>query len=331
MAVAQAQTITILTHDSFALDKALIKQFERSGVKLRFIKGGDAGAMLNKAILSKSAPVADVIYGIDNILLTKALAADILEPYKPQNLAGLYPDLLLDQSGRATPVNFGYVTLNYDLAAFKNKPLPKTLQDLAKPAFAKQLVVQNPATSSPGVAFLVASVQAFGEDYLQFWEDLRKNGVRVANGWSEAYYTQFSRAGGDRPLVVSYNTSPAAEFYYGAAKTSMTAPPTANLLLQNSFKQVEFVGVLKGTRQPKAAQKFIDWLISKEVQENIPTQMWVYPALRQADLPEVYRWAKQPTAGDGAISYKNADNLQRWIRDWTKVVLQGQSAKSIKP
>lgn len=296
-ALAQQTSLTVLTHDSWALDKSLIAQFKRdSGIRLRFLKGGDSGAMLNKAILTRAAPIADVIYGFDNTMLSRALQAEILLPYRSPELPNLRQELLRDQTFRATPVNFGYVALNYDRAFFQHRPLPQRFADLATPEFARLLVVQNPATSSPGLAFLLATVASFGEDrYLNFWEDLRKSGVRVVSGWSDAYYTHFTRAGGDRPLVVSYSTSPAAELFFSEATPRPTEPPTASLFLPgSSFFQIEYVGILRGTRNLRAAQRFVDWLISRPAQQSIPLHMWVYPARREASLPEVFRWAKTP-------------------------------------
>jgi len=332
-AISLAQTtLTVLTHDSWALDKKLIAQFEQQGIKLKFLKGGDAGEMLNKAILSKGAPLADVIYGFDNTMLSKVLASGILERYVSPQLKNLRSEVLLDPTGFALPVDYGYVALNYDKDYFKDKPLPQTFADLRKPEFAKLLVVENPATSSPGLAFLLATVAAFGEEgYLGFWEDLRKSGVRVASGWTEAYYTHFTRAKGDRPLVVSYATSPAAELFYSEARPKPAEPPTGNLLFpQSAFFQVEFVGILKGTKNREAARKFVDWLLSKPAQEDIPTQMWVYPALREAALPDVFKFAERPTEPARLTPQAIAQNRDRWIREWTGVVLQGQSADSVK-
>ncbi|MBF6593938.1 MAG: thiamine ABC transporter substrate-binding protein [Thermaceae bacterium] len=326
---SQQSTLTILTHDSWALDKKLIAQFEQqNGIKLEFLKGGDAGAMLNKAILSKEAPLADVIYGFDNTLLSKALEAGILERYVSPQLKNLRSETLLDPQDYALPVDYGFVALNYDKAYFQNQALPKSFADLAKPEFAKLLVTENPATSSPGLAFLLATVAAFGEDhYLGFWEDLRKNGVLVVNGWSEAYYTHFSRAGGDRPLVVSYTTSPAAELFYSEVKPRPSEPPTGNLLFpQSALFQVEFVGILKGSKNQVAARKFVDWLLSKPAQEDIPTQMWVYPSRREAALPEVFKWAETPSQPARLSPQQIAKGRERWIAEWTQVVLQGQSA-----
>ncbi|MER3536188.1 MAG: thiamine ABC transporter substrate-binding protein [Thermus sp.] len=329
LAFGFAQELTVLTHSSFSLDKALIEEFQRTtGIRLRFLKGGDAGETLNKAILSKGAPIADVLYGFDNTFLSRALEADLLLPYRSPEIRNLRSALLLDPSLRALPVDYGYVSLNYDKSFFKDRPLPKTPQDLARPEYVKLLVVENPATSSPGLAFLMATVARFGEDaYLDFWAGLR-GGVRVAKGWSEAYYTHFTLYKGDRPIVVSYTTSPAAEVYYSGGKYE--EPPTENLFPELAFFQVEFVGILKGTKNLEAARKFVDWLLSKPVQENIPTEMWVYPARRDARLPEVFKWAPEPIGPVRLDPSLIAKNRERWIDEWTRVVLQGKSPEEVR-
>ncbi|MER3479899.1 MAG: thiamine ABC transporter substrate-binding protein [Meiothermus sp.] len=329
--LAWGQTLTLLTHESFSLDKNLIAQFEQqSGIKLRILKAGDAGETLNRAILTKAAPVADVLYGFDNSMLAKALAADILEPYRSPQLAYVRPELALDQTYRALPVDFGYVALNYDKAYFQDKPLPQSFAELAQPEWARLLVVENPASSSPGLAFLLATVATFGQDgYLDFWEGLRKGGVRVEKGWSEAYYTAFSKNGGDRPLVVSYATSPAAELFYSQKKLSQ--PPTGNLLLPgSSFLQIEYVGILRGSKNRAAARRFVDWLLSKPVQEDIPTQMWVYPTRVDAALPPVFQWAEVPKEPAKLSPQQIARDAERWVAEWSRVVLQGQSAEAVR-
>ncbi|APD08802.1 MULTISPECIES: thiamine ABC transporter substrate-binding protein [Thermus] len=330
LAFGLAQEVTLLTHQSFSLDKGLIAQFEReTGLKLRILKAGDAGETLNRAILTKNAPIADVLYGFDNTFLSRALEADILLPYRSPAIQSLKATLLLDPTFRALPVDYGWVSLNYDKAYFQNRPLPKAPEDLARPEYARLLVVQNPATSSPGLAFLMATVARFGEDgYLDFWARLRDGGVRVAKGWSEAYYTHFTLYKGDRPLVVSYTTSPAAEVYYSEGKYQ--EPPTGNLFPELAFFQVEFVGILKGTKNLEGARRLVDWLLSRPVQENIPTEMWMYPARRDAKLPEVFRFAPEPLGSVRLDPKRMAENRERWIEEWTKVVLQGQSPEAVR-
>ena len=336
---ARQRTLTVVTHDSFDLSKKLIAEFERAnGVSLKFIKGGDAGAMLNKLVLSKSAPIADATYGIDNTLLERALKADILEPYRSPNSGIIPPQYVLDIKYRLTSVDYGFVALNYDRAYFKtnNLALPKTLNDLTSPEYKSLLVVQNPATSSTGLAFLLSTVKTFGAGaYLNFWKALRDNDALVTAGWDAAYNTEFTKNGGSRPIVVSYASSPAAEVFYATApKDGKPAEsPTANLLLPgSSFLQIEGVGILKGTKNRDLARKFVDFMITKAVQSDFPTRMWVYPVNPQARLDPVYAFAQKPNAAQTAnlSSQTIAKNAGAYIDAWTKVVVQGLEPDSLK-
>ncbi len=322
---AQQRVLTVITHDSFNLSKDVVAAFEaKENIKLAFVKGGDAGAMTNKLILTKSNPIADVVFGIDNSLMAKALQADILESYRPKMAAALEKFSILDAKWRISPVNYGFVCLNYDLAWFEKAKLalPKSLEDLTKPAYKSLLVVQNPATSSPGLAFYFATLKFFGErKALEFWAGLKTNDVKVAAGWEAAYYSDFSRNGGTRPIVVSYSSSPAAEVFYGDGKTATTA----NLLLPgSSFLQIEGVAVLRGTKNSDLAHKFIDFMLEPRTQADIPTNMWVYPAIKGIALPDVFSFAIRPKETQISSFSANimAVNQQRWIEAWTRVVLQ---------
>ncbi len=337
---AQKRTLTVVTHDSFDLSKTLIAKFEReNGVSLKFIKGGDAGAMLNKLVLSKSAPIADATYGIDNTLLERALEADILEPYRSPNSATIPPQYVLDDKYRLTSVDYGFVALNYDRAYFKtnNLALPKTLYDLTRPEYKGLLVVPNPATSSTGLAFLFSSVKTFGAGaYLNFWKALRDNDALVTAGWDAAYNTEFTKNGGSRPIVVSYASSPAAEVFYAPAPKNGQKPaesPTANLLLPgSSFLQIEGVGILKGTKNRDLARKFVDFMITEAVQSDFPTRMWVYPVDPRARLDPVYAFAQKPSGAQTATlsSQTIAKNASAYIDAWTKVVVQGLEPDGLK-
>jgi thiamine transport system substrate-binding protein len=320
---AQQRTLTVITHDSFNLSKEIVQAFEsRESIKVAFIKGGDAGAMTNRLILSRENPIADVIYGIDNTLLARALKAGILESYRPKAAALLEKNTFLDAKWRITPTNYGYVALNYDLAWFEKTKLalPKTLDDLTKPMYKGLLVVQNPATSSPGLAFLLATIKHFGEaKAFNFWSALQKNDLKIATGWETAYYTDFSHNGGSRPIVVSYTSSPAAEVFYGDGKTQTTA----NLLLPgSSFLQIEGVAVLKGTKNQDLARKFIDFMLEPRTQTDIPVQMWVYPSLRGTPLPAVFKFAEKPSQSSSLAPSTIATNEKRWVQRWIEVVLQ---------
>lgn len=323
------QTVTVMTHDSFAVSEAVLAQFERDNdAKVVILKSGDAGSALNKAILSKDAPLADAIFGVDNTFMSRALNAGIVEPYASPELASVPAQLKLDPSNRLLPVTYGHVTVNYDKAYFAEEGLapPASLRDLADPRYKGLLVVQNAATSSPGLAFLLATVAAFpeGSDYpwQQFWRDLRANDVYISPDWSDAYYTQFSGSSGKgpRPLVVSYATSPAAEVFFSEGK--LAEPPTSNVE-GTAFEQVEFAGVLKGARNRALAEKFIDFMLGQVFQEDIPLQMFVYPTRSGATLPEVFTQFAQPPQGALSLPPEQIDaGREGWIEEWTRIAIK---------
>ena len=320
-------TLTVMTHDSFAASEPIITAFEKvNNVKVAFLKSGDAGAALNKAILTADAPLADVFYGVDNTFLSRALEAGIYAPYASPLLAQIPAEFKLDPQERALPVDYGDVCINYDKAYFAthNLPVPVTLEDLAKPAYSRLLVVENPATSSPGLAFLLATIKHFGPDgYLDFWKSLRANGVVVVDGWETAYYTNFSGSSGhgSQPLVVSYASSPAAEVVFST--TPLTEAPIGTLLGPGTcFRQIEFVGILKGTKHLALAEKFVDFMLGRQFQEDMPLQMYVYPVNLLAKLPDVFvKYAQIPDQSavlDPAVISASRD---QWVQAWTQTVL----------
>ena len=325
--VSAKETITLMTHDSFNISKDVIGQFEQANqVTVRFLKAGDAGAALIQAILSKGNPMADVFFGVDNTFLSRALKADIFLPYGSPLLAKIPAELQLDKENRLVPVSYGDVCLNIDKKWFADKGLkvPTDLADLIKPEYKGLTVVENPATSSPGLAFLLATIGRFGETgYLEFWKKMRSNKVLVANGWEDAYYGSFTAASkGDRPIVVSYASSPAAVVYY--AKDPMNEAPTAAVVSNRSaFRQIEFVGILRGTKKQQMAEKLVDFMLSRPFQEDIPLQMFVFPANTEAVLPPVFR--KYAVIADSPAEVDPAaieTNREQWIEAWTDAVLR---------
>jgi len=319
--------VTLMTHDSFSADKALLERFENQhGVTLRILKIGDAGAALNQAILSKNNPLADVFYGVDNTFMSRALKADIFIPYASPYLENIPDHLKLDSQNRLLPVDFGDVCLNYDKKWFIEKGMqpPHGLEDLLKPEFKSLTVVQNPATSSPGMAFLLATVGRFGSDgHLKFWKALRENDVYVTSGWSEAYYGQFTRAkGGTRPIVVSYASSPPAEVYY--SETKLDDSPTAAVLSPlSTFRQIEFVGILKGTRQQDLAARLVDFLLGPDFQKGIPLNMWVFPADASVPLPEIFKKYTKIAETPVLLTPQAIEiGREKWLEAWMETVLR---------
>jgi len=323
----EPQTLTIMTHDSFAISEMLIKSFEEeNNAKVVFLKSGDAGAVLNRAILTKDAPLADLLFGVDNTFLSRALEADIFEVYESPALADIDDSFKLDSTHRATPVDYGDVCINYDKAYFadNNLPVPNSLEALTKPEYTGLLVVENPATSSTGLAFLLATVAHFEDSYPDFWNALKENDVVVVDGWETAYYTNFSGSSGHglQPMVVSYGTSPAAEVIF--AETPLANAPTASILGPDTcFRQIEFVGILKETQRWDLAEKFVDFMLSKQFQEDMPLQMFVYPVNPDAELPEQFvKYAQAPSQPATLAPEEIAANRDRWIQEWTDIVLK---------
>lgn len=323
----QARTIRLMTHDSFDISEEVINQFtEQTGVAVEVFKAGDAGEVVNQAVLAQDDPLADVLYGVDNTFLTRALENNIFLPYASPVLENIDDALKLDPENRALPVDFGDVCLNYDKAWFAEQGLvpPQTLADLADPAYADLTVVQNPATSSPGLAFLLTTIETFGEEgYLDYWQQLVDNGVKVTDGWSEAYYGDFTAASdGDRPIVVSYASSPPAEVYF--AEEQPDEAPTAAIVGDGTcFRQVEFVGILRGTENEATAQLLVDYILSQPFQEDIPLHMFVYPANETADLPPVFaEFSELPANPVTMTPERIAANREQWVQAWTETVLR---------
>ncbi len=320
--------LTVMTHDSFAVSQEVVQTFEQTNnVKVTFLASGDTGAALNKAILSKDAPLADVFYGVDNTFLSRALEADIFEPYQSPALAKVLAAFRLDPENRLLPVDYGDVCINYDKAYFAEKDLlvPAVLEDLLMPKYNGLLVVENPATSSPGLAFLLATIAHFGDPgYLDFWADLRENGLVVVNDWETAYYANFSASSGQglQPMVVSYGSSPPAEVIF--AEIALDDVPTASIVGPDTcFRQIEFVGILKGSQNRALAEKFVDFMLSTQFQEDMPLQMFVFPVNPDAALPDEFvKYAQIPDQPAKLDPADIAANREQWIQAWTDVVLR---------
>jgi thiamine transport system substrate-binding protein len=320
------RTLTVMTHDSFAMSDDVLAAFEEANnVKVTFLKAGDTGSALNQAILAKGSPLADVFYGVDNTFLSRALTEDIFEPYAAPALAQIPDAFELDPKQRLLPVDYGDVCLNYDLGWFEQEGLapPASLADLAAPAYQGLSVVTNPATSSPGLAFLFATIAAFGEEgYLDYWLSLKGNDVRIVNDWESAYYTEFTRAGGDRPIVLSYGSSPAFEMIY--ADPPLEKAPTGALVSANAcFRQVEFVGILRGTQKRDLAEQWIDFMLSTAFQEDMPLNMFVFPVLPEAKLDPAFEQYLFIPAEPANLPAELIDaQRESWIQEWTESILR---------
>ena len=324
--------VVLVTHDSFAISEATIATFENeSDMTVEILRAGDAGQMVNQAILTRNNPLGDVLYGVDNTFLSRALNGEIFAPYESSQKQYILPEFIPDDTNRVTPVNFGDVCLNYDIAYFEENALalPASLQELTRAEYAGLLVVENPATSSPGLAFLLATVAEFGIEgeyaFLDFWQDLRRNDVLVVDGWTEAYYGEFSAPGrdtGTRPLVVSYASSPPAEVLYSESPDE--GPFTGAIAAENMcFRQVEYVGVLTGASNPAGARLLVDFMLSPVFQEDIPLNMFVFPVIADIELPPLFQELAPIPETPASLDYDQIEaNRESWIQAWTEVMLR---------
>ena len=315
-------TLRLVTHDSFAVSDDVIASFtEATGIKVKIVASGDAGAALNQSIVNRRHPLGDVFFGVDNTFLTRALDADLFVRYASAALAQVDDRWELDKDHRVTPIDHGDVCVNYDKSAFPTRP-PSSFDDLVSPADKGKLVVENPATSSPGLAFLLSTVAEYGETGWQaYWKKLRANGVSVANGWEEAYNQSFSGGSGqgDKPMVVSYSTSPPAEVVF--ADPQPKEAPTG-VVTATCFGQVELAGILRHSKHQAESRKLIDFMLSKRFQEDMPLQMFVFPVLDGAKLPDAF--VEHAAKVDHPLSVPSDEidkNRERWIEEWTSIVL----------
>ncbi|BDD75118.1 thiamine ABC transporter substrate-binding protein [Streptomyces violaceolatus] len=326
-----SRTVTLVSHDSWAVSKDVIAAFEKnSGYKVKVLEDGDAGQAVNKAILTKDNPQGDVFFGVDNTLLSRALDNGLFQSYEAKGSDLVLPEYRADrEKHRVTPVDTGDICVNYDKAYFREHGLtpPRTLDDLVKPEYKDLLVTENAGSSSPGLGFLLGTAAKYGDEGWEgYWKKLKSNGVKVVDSWEQAYNEEFSgsaggkKAKGDRPLVVSYASSPPVEVVYADPQPD-TAP--TGVADGTCFRQVEYAGLLSNAKNPEGGKALLDFLLSKSFQEDMPLNMFVYPVREGAQVPEVFSKfgprAKDPQTLDPA---KIADNRDQWVKSWTSLVLK---------
>ncbi|MEV7074643.1 thiamine ABC transporter substrate-binding protein [Streptomyces sp. NPDC093990] len=326
---SESKTVTLVSHDSWAVSKNVLADFEKkSGYKVRVLEDGDAGQAVNKAILTKDNPQGDVLFGVDNTLLSRALDNGLFQPYEAKGADTIKAGYRVD-GDKVTPVDTGDICVNYDKAYFTEHKLapPTSYDDLVKPAYRNLLVTENASTSSPGLGFLLGTAAKYGDDGWEgYWKKLKANGVKVVDGWEQAYNEEFSGSAGgkkakaDRPLVVSYASSPPAEVIYADPKPK-TAP--TGVVDGTCFRQTEYAGLLSNAENSKGGKAFLDFLLTKEFQQDMPLNMFVYPVVEGAQVPAEFTQygpqAKDPETMDPA---KIADHRDDWVKSWTSLVLK---------
>jgi thiamine transport system substrate-binding protein len=310
-------TVVLATHESFTLPKKLVRRFEQeSGYTLEVRAAGDAGTLATKLSLTADNPIADAAFGIDNTFASRPLGEDAFAEFSPSTTP---PEeyALIDGGDRLVPIDSASVCVNVDTDWFETEGLepPQTLDDLTDPAYADLLVTPGASTSSPGMAFFLATVAEKGDDWPDYWTDLLANGAKVVDGWEDAYYGDFTAGSenGTRPIVVSYDSSPAFTVTDGRTTTAA--------LLDTCFRQVEYAGVLAGADNPDGAEALVDWMLSDEVQSALPESMYVFPVMPGATVPDDWaEFAPQPTDPYEVAPDEIAANREQWLTEWTDVV-----------
>jgi thiamine transport system substrate-binding protein len=326
-----SKSVTLVSHDSWAVSKSVLADFEKqSGYKVHVLEDGDAGQAVNKAILTKDNPQGDVFFGVDNTLLSRALDNGLFQSYEAKGSDTIEAQYRVDQAKhRVTPIDSGDICVNYDKAYFSKHKLtpPQSFDDLVKPAYKNLLVTENASTSSPGLGFLLGTAAKYGDDGWQgYWKKLKANGVKVVDGWEQAYSNEFSGSAGgkkakaDRPLVVSYASSPPAEVIYSHPKPK-TAP--TGVSYGTCFRQIEYAGLLSNAKNSKGGKAFIDFLVGKEFQEDMPLNMFVYPVRKGAQVPsEFVKYGPQAKDPEIMPPTKIAASRDQWVKSWTSLVLK---------
>lgn len=318
------ESLTLIAHDSFAGTAEETGAFDpftaETGIDVEIVAAGDAGSLVNQAILTRDNPLADVLFGVDDTFLSRALDEAIFVEHKAEGIDDVDPSFI-DREFRVTPIDFGDVCINYDKSWFETSQIqvPTDLEDLEANLYARHFTVEHPATSSPGLAFMLATIDVFGEDgWLDYWAGLRDAGVNVVSDWDSAYYGEFTRYGGESSLVVSYASSPPAEVIF--AEEPLETAPTG-VIEAGCYRQVEYAGVLDGTEYPDAAGDLVDFMLSVEFQETIPLNWFVFPVNDEADLPQEFVdhtvIPENPTRFSASYI---AENRDRWIDQWIEVM-----------
>ena len=313
---AWAAELTIYTYDSFNSEwgpgPVVFKRFEEQcACKLKVVSPGDSGTVLNRVILEKANPKADILLGLNNSELEKSFSYDLWEPYRSPLLEKVPAELHVDKNNRVTPFDYGFIAFVYDSQKLKNPP--NSLQDLLDPKYKRKIVIENPKTSSPGLSMLHWTISVYGEDgYLDYWKKLKPNLLSVTDGWSAAY-GMFTK--GEVPIVLSYVTSPAYHLEYEKTERYQAA-----VFQEGHYRQIEFAGILKGTKRSKRAQEFIDFMLSEKFQNVIPLTNWMFPVVQYQPLPESFRIAPQPKSAPELNPARVNQQNSKWLKAWSRAM-----------
>lgn len=307
-ASAAENTLNIYTYDSFASDwgpgPKIEQAFEaKCGCDVNFVSLDDGVSILNRLRLEGSNSKADIVLGLDNNLMAEAKKTGLLAEHNVDTSKTILPNGWNDNT--FVPFDYGYFAFVYNKEKLANPP--KSMKELVESRDDLKVIYQDPRTSTPGQGLMLWMKSIYGDNTANAWQQLAGKTVTVTKGWSEAYSMFLN---GESDLVLSYTTSPA--YHLIAEQDAKFA--TADFA-EGHYMQVEVAAKVKGSKNAKLADEFMNFILSDEFQSAMPTGNWMYPVTDVA-LPKGFETLNVPSKSLSFTAEEVEKMRKTWIREW---------------
>ncbi len=305
-----AEKLTIYTYDSFVSEwgpgPIIEKIFEeKHNADVEFVAVDSAATLLNKVILEGDTSKADIVLGLDMNLFDLAEQSELFTTHNINDINNLINLPLKWESNKFVPYNYGYFSFVYNEANLATPP--KSMDELINSTNAR-IVIQDPRTSTPGLGLLTWMKALYGDQAGDEWKKLNKKIISVTKGWTDAYYNFFMA--GEADMVLSYTTSPAAHIMFEERYDIL-----ATTFEEGNYITIEFAGILNNSQNKDLANKFLNFMLSKEFQSVIPSTNIMYPVTNIKDLPEAFDKLNVPNFIQMDPKEINK-NKEKWIDEW---------------
>ena len=312
---ARAETLNVYTYESFVSEwgpgPAIEESFEAScGCDLQWTAVDDAAVLLSRLRLEGAASPADVVLGLDTNLMAEARAAGLVRAHglDPAGLelpiAWQDPDFL--------PFDYGYLAVIHDAERLPEPP--RSLAELVAGGEGKDLIIQDPRTSTPGLGLLLWIKAVHGDGAADAWRSLSSRVLTVTRGWSEAYGLFLA---GEAPMVLSYTTSPAYHRLVEGESRYQAA-----IFPEGHYLQVELAAMAAGTEREALAREFLAFVTTPGFQGHIPTGNWMYPVIDLGeDLPAEFRTLPRPETAHLLPPEEVGARRAEWIDEWLQALV----------
>ena len=305
-----AEKLTIYTYDSFVSEwgpgPSIEKIFEeKHNADVEFVAVDSAATLLNKVILEGDSSKADIVLGLDMNLFDLAEQSELFTTHNINDINNLINLPLKWESNKFVPYNYGYFSFVYNEANLATPP--KSMDELINSTNAR-IVIQDPRTSTPGLGLLTWMKALYGDKAGDEWKKLNKKIISVTKGWTDAYYNFFMA--GEADMVLSYTTSPAAHIMFEERYDIL-----ATTFEEGNYITIEFAGILNNSQNKDLANKFLNFMLSKEFQSVIPSTNIMYPVTNIKDLPEAFDKLDVPNFIQMDPKEINK-NKEKWIDEW---------------